>query len=96
MAERYLCKVKDVGSTPIGSTKGLEVLLVTCRTVTAKIAGSMPVQTAISRVRLEMVPAWSHKPNHVGSNPALATNGLLTQSGKSSSLIRRKSQVQIL
>ena len=50
LAERYFCKVKDVGSNPIGSTKGLEVLLVTCRTVTAKIAGSMPVQTATSRV----------------------------------------------
>ena len=33
----------------------------------------------ISRVRLEMVPAWSHKPNYVGSNPALATNVLLAQ-----------------
>ena len=25
LAERYLCKVEDVGSTPIGSTKGLVV-----------------------------------------------------------------------
>ena len=74
LAERYLCKVKDVGSNPIDSTKGWEVLLVTCCTVTAEIAGSIPVPAAISRVRLEMVPAWSHKPNYVGSNPALATN----------------------
>ena len=43
-------------------------------TVTQKSTERYRHRPLTSRVRLEMVPAWSHKPNHVGSNPALATN----------------------
>ena len=39
-----------------------------------EVGGSNPSPaTNISRGGLELVPAWSHKPNHVGSNPTPAT-----------------------
>lgn len=40
---------------------------------TEKLTGSIPVRTTILRGGLEMVPARSHKPNHMGSIPIPAT-----------------------
>ena len=41
---------------------------------------------SISRGRLEMAPAGSHKPNYEGSNPSPATKGLLVQLARTSDL----------